>query len=139
MDTFLRRKPKENVLDIIAGCSVLKPDSTNGFAWANATLRQDGGILKGLCGYYGRAPGDKGGASVWIAERFTQLMTAKLPNDYGTGHRVLNAWLQANREKHSLGIAYNRDYYWMVEEWKPFGIDTGIYKVDGPFSWRRGE
>ena len=55
--TFLRRKPKENVLDIIAGCAVLKPDSTNGFAWGNATLKQ--GILKGLCGYYGRAPDDK--------------------------------------------------------------------------------
>jgi hypothetical protein len=51
--TFLRRKPKENVLDIIAWCAVLKPDSTNGYAWANATLRQDGGILKGLCGYWG--------------------------------------------------------------------------------------
>jgi hypothetical protein len=38
--TFLRRKPKENVLDIIAGCSVLKPDSMNGFAWGECYLEE---------------------------------------------------------------------------------------------------
>ena len=123
---------------IIAGCSVLKPDPTNGFAWGNATLKQ--GILKGLCGYHGLAPSDKGGASVRIAERFTQLMTTEQPNNYdGTGHRVLNAWLQANREKHSLGIAYNRDCYWIVKEKVikvgDYEFGTGIYEIDGPHRW----
>jgi hypothetical protein len=128
---------------IIARCSVLKPDPTNGFAWGNATLKQS--ILKGLCGYHGRAPADNErkveedgkiiyipnsrGPAVRIAERFSQLMTAELPDDYGTGHRVLNAWLQANREQHSLGIAYNRDYYWMVVEW------LNTYWVLGPYTW----
>ena len=78
---------------IIAGCAVLKPDGTNGFAWGNATLKQ--GILKGLCGYHERAPADNEkdeatqtyipnsrGPAVRIAERFTQLMTAELPNDW---------------------------------------------------------
>jgi len=117
---------------------VLKPDPTNGFAWGNATLKQ--GILKGLCGYHGLAPSDKGGASVRIAERFTQLMTTEQPNNYdGTGHRVLNAWLQANREKHSLGIAYNRDCYWIVKEKVikvgDYEFGTGIYEIDGPHRW----
>jgi hypothetical protein len=125
---------------IIAGCSVLKPDPTNGFAWGNATLKQS--ILKGLCGYHDSAPADNEkdestgiyipnsrGPAVRIAERFTVLMTSEQPNDYGTGHRILNAWLQANKEKHSLGIVYNRDHYWMVVEW------LNTYWVLGPYPW----
>jgi len=56
-------------------------------------------------------------------------MTSEQPNDYGTVHRILNAWLQANKEKHSLGIVYNRDHYWMVVEW------LNTYWVLGPYPW----
>jgi hypothetical protein len=116
--TFLRRKPKENVLDIIAWCAVLKPDSTNGYAWANATLRQDGGILKGLCGYYGSSPSDKGGGSIEIAKEFSALLTIRRPPIY-SGDRVLDAWLEANRIHHACGIVYDAKHLWkVVRNWE---------------------
>ncbi|MFA4043621.1 MAG: hypothetical protein HZRFUVUK_000399, partial [Candidatus Fervidibacterota bacterium] len=113
---------------IIAGCSVLKPDSTNGFAWGNATLKQ--GILKGLCGYHGRAPSDKRGASVWIAQDFTAFLTSKQPPSR-TKDRVLDAWLEANLRNKALGIVYTSSQFWkvVVRRW-PFKD-----KVAGPFNW----
>jgi len=83
---------------------VLHPDATNGFAWGNATLKQQG-ILKGLCGYYGTAPGDKSGQSVKIAKEFTAFITNIQPPKI-TGDRVLDAWLEANRRNNSEGIVY---------------------------------
>jgi hypothetical protein len=114
---------------IIAGCAVLRPDERNGFAWGNATLKK--GILKGLCGYYGSAPRDDKGA-VQIARDFTNFLksTQPLPRQY-SNDRVLDAWLEANREYESLGIVYNKDKYWKVET-KPWILD----KVIGPFDWR---
>jgi hypothetical protein len=133
---------------IIAGCSVLKPDPTNGFAWGNATLKK--GILKGLCGYHDSAPADNEkdestgiyipnsrGPAVRIAERFTQLMTTEKPNipiDISTKDRVLDAWLQANLEGRSLGIVYNRDYYWIIQR-----LTHGIYLLSKSPWPQRGE
>ena len=63
---------------IIAGCSVLKPDPTNGFAWGNATLKK--GILKGLCGYHDSAPADN--------EKTRALeYTFRIPGDRQSGLR----------------------------------------------------
>jgi len=112
---------------IIAGCSVLKPDSTNGFAWGNATLKK--GILKGLCGYYGAAPSDGSGKSVSIADEFAVFITSNQPPKI-TGDRVLDAWLEANRKNNSEGIAYNATHYWKVVT-EPLWFD----KVEGPFAW----
>jgi hypothetical protein len=113
---------------IIAGCAVLKPDSTNGFAWGNATLKQ--GILKGLCGYYGPAPGDKGGASVWIAQDFTAFLTSTQPPSH-TKDRVLDAWLEANLRHGALGIVYTSSQFWkVVVRKRPFKDG-----VAGPFNW----
>ena len=128
MDTFLRRKPKENVLDIIAGCSVLKPDSTNGFAWGNATLKQS--ILKGLCGYHGRAPSDKRGKSVSIAKDFTAFLSLTQIPPILTHDYVLDAWLEANRKNSALGIVYNSSQSWKIQR-----VIFGEEKVEGPFPW----
>ena len=127
---------------IIAGCAVLKPDATNGFAWGSEILKKITNF-KGLAGYHGSAPADNDkdssgnyipnsrGPAVRIAERFTVLMTTEQPNDYGTAHRLLNSWLQANKEHSSLAIVYNATHYWMVQE----TFIRGVYCVYGPNAW----
>ncbi|MCX7778608.1 MAG: hypothetical protein N2381_11255, partial [Armatimonadetes bacterium] len=106
----------------------------NGFAWGNATLKKN--ILKGLCGYYGKAPRDAGGASVHIAGRFTTYLTTTQPPTH-SGDRVIDAWLEANiRNNGTVGspaIAYNANNYWQVVRdlpWKPWK-----WKVKGPEPW----
>jgi hypothetical protein len=101
---------------IIAGCAILKDDNLNGFAWANATLKN--GILKGLCGYYGSSPSDKGGGSIEIAKEFSALLTIRRPPIY-SGDRVLDAWLEANRIHHACGIVYDAKHLWkVVRNWE---------------------
>ena len=112
---------------IIAGCAVLHPDPTNGFAWGNATLKA--GILNGLCGYYASAPSDGGGKSVEVAKAFAAFLTSQQPPIY-SGNRVLDAWLEANRKNKSLGIAYNSTQYWKVKQRR---LRKEI--VEGPFNW----
>ncbi len=111
---------------IIAGCSVLRPDATNGFAWGNATLKQ--GILRGLCGYHGVAPADTGGA-VTIAQEFAQMVNSG-STPHRSGDLVLDAWLEVNRLHNARGIAYNQNYYWWVR-WVPLLEDS----VVGPTLW----
>lgn len=91
---------------IIAGCSVLRPDATNSFAWGNATLKQ--GILRGLCGYHDAAPADSDGA-VTIAEEFAQRVNSGSA-PHRCGDLVLDAWLEVNRLHSARGIAYNQNY-----------------------------
>ena len=114
---------------IIAGCSVLKPDPTNGFAWGNATLKQ--GILKGLCGYHGLAPSDKGGASVRIVQDFATFLTLTQIPPVRSKDYVLDAWLEANLRNKALGIVYTSSQFWkvVVRRW-PFKDE-----VAGTFNW----
>jgi len=92
-------------------------------------LRQDGRILKGLCGYYGSSPSDKGGGSIEIAKEFSALLTIRRPPIY-SGDRVLDAWLEANRKNSALGIVYNSSHFWKVKH-----VWGGEEKVEGPFNW----
>ncbi|GIV21358.1 MAG: hypothetical protein KatS3mg023_3109 [Armatimonadota bacterium] len=87
---------------IIAGCSVLRPDATNGFAWGNTTLKQ--GILRGLCGYHDAAPADSDGAAT-IAQEFAQRVNSGSA-PHRSGDLVLDAWLEVNRKHNVAGIAY---------------------------------
>ena len=113
---------------IIAGCSVLKPDHTNGYAWGSAALRRAG--LRGLCGYHDLAPTDEQG-SIEVAQRFAELMTSHVPPDHTrTGDRCLNAWLQANVERRSRAIVYNANRYWLIR-----GRIGPTERVEGPFPW----
>lgn len=113
---------------IIAGCSVLKPDPTNGFAWGNATLKK--GILKWLCGYHGPAPSDKGGKSVAIAKDFAAFLSLTQIPPILTHDYVLDAWLEANRKNRALGIVYNKSHFWKVQR-----VIFKEEKVEGPFTW----
>jgi len=113
---------------IIAGCSVLKPDSTNGFAWGNETLKKN--VLKGLCGYYGSAPSDVKGVSIRIAKSFITYLTTIQPPNY-SNDRVLNAWLEANRNNNALGIVYNSSCYWKVKR-RSWPLKD---KVEEPVPW----
>ncbi|MCX7777446.1 MAG: DUF6345 domain-containing protein, partial [Armatimonadetes bacterium] len=112
---------------VIAACGVLRPDNINGFAWGNATLKKN--ILKGLCGYYGRAPSDAGGKSVEVAKAFATFLTTQQPPTY-SGNRVLDAWLKANRDKDAEAIAYNSSNYWKVRV-LPGPFDY----IEGPSPW----
>lgn len=118
---------------IIAGCAVLKPDKTNGFAWGNATLKNN--IIRGLCGYYGRSPSDAKGGSVEVVKRFVTYLTTIRPSNY-SGDRVLDAWLEANIWGNgavgSYAIVYNANQYWKVTRklLKPWR-----WEVKGPWNW----
>ncbi len=117
---------------IIAGCSVLHPDNTNGFAWGKETLKK--GLLKGLAGYayiktyWGlhrfSAPSDRSGISKQAVQWFVKYLSASGPPT-NVPDRVLEAWLLANINCVRPGIVYNVTNYWMVNvKWK-FG--RGIY------------
>lgn len=111
---------------IIAGCSVLRPDAANGFAWGNATLKQ--GILRGLCGYHDVAPADTGGA-VTIAQEFAQMVNSGSAPHH-SGDVGLDAWLEVNYRRQAFGIIYNSTHYWLVRQ--DFWHNEYI---DGPIAW----
>ncbi len=113
---------------VIAGCSVLRPDAVNGFAWGNATLKA--GILRGLCGYHDVAPLDSSGIPEQIAADFALMIrTASAPNHTHTGDQVLNAWLEANLRRQQNGIVYNATAYWRIAR------TLGIEYIEGPIPW----
>ncbi len=117
---------------IIAGCAVLHPDNTNGFAWGRETLRK--GLLKGLAGYayivtYGRfrysAPPDVKGESTRVVKWFISYLNTNSPSPPIVPDRVLEAWLLANLVCMRPGIVYNATNYWMVNvKWR---LGRGIY------------
>jgi hypothetical protein len=116
-----------------------------GIHWATMTLRNPNlnnvGPLTGLCGYWEAGPADterdangnvisQRGTGVLIAEAFTKYLTTQVPpNHTGTGDRVLNAWLQANKDYDQVGIAYDRHNYWV---WDSRAVVGGM---KGPYSW----
>jgi hypothetical protein len=84
-------------------------------------------ILRGLCGYHGLAPSDRGGA-IEIAEDFAQMVVSGSATSR-TGDAVLDAWLEANLQRDAPGIVYNRTNYWRVV--RLFGFEF----IDGPNPW----
>jgi len=88
-------------------------------------------ILKELCGYYRRAPSDKGGASVRIVQDFTVFLTLTQIPPVRSKDYVLDAWLEANLRNKALGIVYTSSQFWKVvaRRW-PFEDE-----VAGPFNW----
>jgi hypothetical protein len=94
--------------------------------WAPKTLRNsnlnNAGPLRGLCGYYDKAPADvdketggPNGKAVQIASDFAFMVNlGAAPDHTGTGDVVLNAWLEANRRHNAQAITYDRHNYWYV-------------------------
>jgi hypothetical protein len=109
---------------IVAGCGVMHPDNTNGFAWGNETLKKN--LLKGLSGYavvrhpiiprlVFSAPADNAGESKRKVQSFVFFLLRQTPRNR-TGDRVLDAWLaaNANHQKPRPAIVYTKNRYWQV-------------------------
>ncbi len=115
---------------VIAGCSVLRPDAVNGFAWGNATLKA--GILRGLCGYHDVAPLGSSGIPAEIAHLFASLIaTGRTTITSSTGDLVLDAWLEANLARGQNAIAYDRTNYWYILP-RPWPFRD---RLIGPIRW----
>jgi len=105
---------------VIAGCGVLDPDSKGISDWAIPFVKN--GPLKGLVGYYGRAPLDNPPrrfprrlpSSVDVATRFINNLINSPTYDFDTGDPILNAWLEANAYHQQPAIAYTKSSIWWV-------------------------